>query len=328
MFHRAYNAPVTVVTAVKGMYGGTNYDRYVPLQNFMEQHFNMVYGDDEAGQRACSAYMKCLDVYKDQCELLMLYYKALHGGVTSHVWRMIIEIIRITKSCESYFDLGIARFRREFLKRLYVGDVAVSNIFRVVEESNRAFQKRLGREVHGVKFSNREIIIEWFAYMFCNRLDPRVKAFADEIRDRDLSMATSMRLEHFHDVCAVVLPNNVKKQDTTAYFRAMAYESIVKSFGAVGDGTKAESAFAKLMSRPVTFGRLAECMTLLKLQTMDFQNDIRSASEIKEGDLQDNTTVQKEDSLFDDLSHPDRVRSSVFMKLAASDVPDDVENKY
>ena len=59
---------------------GTNYDRYVPLQNFMEQHFNMVYGDDEAGQRACSAYMKCLDVYKDQCELLMLYYKALHGG--------------------------------------------------------------------------------------------------------------------------------------------------------------------------------------------------------------------------------------------------------
>ena len=191
--------------------------------------------------------------------------------VTSHVWRMIIEIIRITKSCESYFDLGIAKFRREFLKRLYVGDVAVSNIFRVVEESNRAFQKRLGRQVHDVKFSNREIIIEWFAYMFCNRLDPRVKAFADEIKDRDLSMAASMRLEHFHDVCAVVLPNNVKKQDITAYFRAMAYESIVKSFGAVGDGTKAESAFAKLMSRPVTFGRLAECMTLLKLQTMDFQ---------------------------------------------------------
>ena len=108
----------------------------------------------------------------------------------------------------------------------------------------------------------------------------------------------------------------------------MAYESIVKSFGAVGDGTKAESAFAKLMSRPVTFGRLAECMTLLKLQTMDFQNDIRSTSEIKEGDLQDNTTVQKEDSLFDDLSHPDRVRSSVFMKLAAADLPADVEDKY
>ena len=107
----------------------------------------------------------------------------------------------------------------------------------------------------------------------------------------------------------------------------MAYESIVKSFGAVGDGTKAESAFAKLMSRPVTFGRLAECMALLKLQTMDFQNDIRSASEIKEGDLQDNTTVQEEDSLFDDLSHPDRVRSSVFMKLATSDKPDDVKNE-
>ena len=78
-------------------------------------------------------------------------------------------------------------FEGNFLKRLYVGDVAVSNIFRVVDESSGAFQKRLGREVDGVKFSNREIIIEWFAYMFCNRLDPRVKAFADEIRDRDLS---------------------------------------------------------------------------------------------------------------------------------------------
>ena len=270
--------------------------------------------------------MKRLEFFKDQCELLMLYYKALHGGVTSHVWRMIIEIIRITKSCESYFDLGNARCRRAFLKRLYVGDVPVSNIFRIVEESNGAFQKRVDRRVDGVKFSNREIIVEWFAYMLCNRLDPRLKAFADEIRDRDLSMANSMRLEHFHDVCSVVLPNDVKKQDTTSYFRAMAYESIVKSFGAVGDGTKAESAFAKLMSRPVTFSRLAECMTLLKLQTMDFQKDIRSASEIKEGDLEDNNTVKEEDSLFDSLKHPYEVRASVFMKLATADVHGDVDH--
>ena len=41
----------------------------------------------------------------------------------------------------------------------------------------------------------------------------------------------------------------------------MACESIVKSFGAVGDGTKAESAF-KINVAAVTFGRLAECMTL------------------------------------------------------------------
>ena len=59
---------------------------------------------------------------------------------------------------------------------------------------------------------------------------------------------------------------------------------------------------------------------------MDFQNDIRSASEIKEGDLEDNNTVKEEDSLFDSLKNPDEVRASVFMKLATADVHGDVDH--
>ena len=325
MFNNAYSAPVTVVSAVKGMYGGTNYDRYVPLENFMEQHFNRIYGDDETGQRACNAYLKCLDMYKDKCELLMLYYKALNGTITSHVWRMMIEMMRITKSCEPYFDLGKAKYRREFLKRLYVGDVPVSNIFRIIDQGNRAFQKRFAREIDGIKFTNREIIIEWYAHMFCNRVDPRTISFINEVQDRDLSMATSMRLEHFHDVCTALLPTSVKRQETTMYFRAMAYESIVKTFGAVGDGSKGDGAFAKLMARPVTFSRLAESMTLLKLKTMDFTKDLRSEKEKHENEMEDNETMLEQDSLFDELND-DKRRESVFMHMAMADLPEDVDN--
>eukprot|EP00943_MAST-04B_sp_MAST-4B-sp1_P008010 g8010.t1 len=296
----------------------------VPLENFMEQHFNMVYGDDETGNRAMVAYLKSLDIYKDKCELLMLYNKALNGTVTSHAWRMIIEMIRLTKSCEAYFDLGIAQYRREFLKRLYVGDVPVSNIFRIIDEGNTAFQERFAREIDGIKFTNREIMIEWYAHMFCNRLDPRTNSFINEVQDRDLSMANSMRLEHFHDVCTALLPASIKRQETTMYFRAMAFESMVKTFGAVGDGGKKDGAFAKLMARPVTFSRLAESMTLLKLKTMDFTKDLRSNKEKRDHEMENNEVVLENDSLFENLND-DKRRESVFMHMAMVEVPDDDE---
>ena len=179
--------------------------------------------------------------------------------------------------------------------------------------------------VNGIKFTNREIIIEWYAHMFCNRVDPRTIAFINEVQDRDLSMATSMRLEHFHDVCTALLPTSVKRQETTMYFRAMAYESIVKTFGAVGDGSKGDGAFAKLMARPVTFSRLAESMTLLKLKTMDFTKDLRSEKEKHENEMEDNETMLEQDSLFDELND-DKRRESVFMHMAMADLPEDVDN--
>eukprot|EP00945_MAST-04E_sp_MAST-4E-sp1_P002704 g2704.t1 len=273
IFQEAYSTPdFTIVSAKKGMAGGTNYEKYMPTQDFVEQHFIACYGgNEETGHRAFRAYAAGLKEHKDSSNLLRIFHNALVANGCSHTWRAALETKRVLDECEEFIDFSEVQQRRQFLKKLYVGDVPVSDIFQLIDRGNAAYTSIAIRiaeaenpDANLVK-TPKDIMLEWICGMLVGHDEPRVKSLQRELVDRDLSMKGAMRLETFQDACLALLPGTVERRDITRHFRSMAYESMTEHFGAVNPDTGESGAFARLMARPVKLSLLASALNLLKL---------------------------------------------------------------
>ena len=265
------NKQAMVVTAGKGLTGGTGYEKYIPIVDYVEEYFVDLYGGDpQTGARALRAYMGGLSKHKTTSKVLNLVYKSVNGFIASHIWRILLEFIRIVESSHGHFDLSSSNGRRQFLKQVYVGDVPVSMIFQLIEEADTAYIKRATDCVeHDVQRSQSEIMLEYFAEVLLLNGEARISAFAQALHDRDLTVTGKIRLEPFHDACMALLPGNITKDSITSSFRATAYETMVERFGMVNDNGDT-GAFARLMAAPVPYTKLSAAMCYLKLQTVCF----------------------------------------------------------